>query len=116
MTDDLNPFARIIISHHAIKRIHERLGRGYHAADARAEIRVAIMAGRVTQVRPNWAHGDGVSDTGCEDDKAQYVWNKDGNHCWVIVPNRATRETIVKTVLLSIADMNAAAEQMRRGR
>lgn len=114
--NDLDCFARIVLSHHALDRIRERLGDGYRESDARAEIRVALLVDRVTSVKPNWAYGDGSVD-GSYVDHARFVWDKDAVHCWVVVPNRSANQIVVKTVLLSIEEQADAGQRMRlRGR
>ena len=108
-------FAPIYINEHAVDRARERLGWTGDGVRARirSDVRVGLLAERVTEVQPNWTRGPGAEVA--ESRGQRFVWMPDASYCWVIVVR--SEGVYVRTVLPNVEkrDARAADRTIRKG-
>lgn len=111
-------FSRIVVNDHAVERARERLrwpDDGKLEERIRADVRVALVVGRVTDVRPNWSRGAG-SDAPPVRRGCWYAWDADATRCWVLEQEDRRRvrvSTVVATVDVTAERSND--RHVRRG-
>ena len=113
---NLDPFAEVVFTQHALERMAYLLDLGPedHAA-VRGELRSAIFADRIATRTPNWVHSR-VKDAP-ERAGFLYLWDPDATRCWVVAPYKRGRQINVVTVRLG-HDERAAHDDsklVRRG-
>ncbi len=110
-------FSRVYTSEHALRRVRERLlweDDGHLEERVRVDVRLALIAGNVTQVRPNWSRGHGADEfvkrSGC-----WYAWDAETTRCWILEvrDNRVSVMTVVPAI--DVAAARAEGHHVRRG-
>lgn len=95
--DDLDWFAPIAVSRHALDRYRERIGPPPDTDIIRGEIRCSIISARVSNRQPNWTRGIGWS--GPREEHVLYIWDKRATLCWVVARPILAGPIVVKSVL-----------------
>lgn len=104
-------FAPIYVNEHAVDRARERLGWGGDDVRTRirSDVRLGMIADRVTETQPNWTRGPGAESIQTRGQR--FVWNPDASYCWVIVVR--AEGVYVRTVLPNVAERSARAADHR---
>jgi hypothetical protein len=111
-------FRRISVTGHAEKRARERLlweDDGHLEERIRADVRVALVVGRVTNVRPNWSRGQNADEPRTRS-SCWYAWDVDASRCWILElrgPDLVQVSTVIAAVAV-IAD-RSDDRHVRRG-
>lgn len=113
MHPDLEPFgafAEIIVPDHVVARVRERLGWTGGWREIRVEVRLDLIAERLTLHRPNWTRGDSFGGASRKE-PIGYAYNADATRCWVLVQSGS--RVVVKTLLTGYDDRMAEAQDAR---